>query len=228
MNVLRGVRQRLIPLHGDHNPDRAALLCLEFKTFKTGILSIFPPKSPKLVRKQNASSQRHKFKSSHLVLVLVGADGGGVGQYDVVRRDVGLPVRVAAVAVAERRGAVVGRVRAQHVLELGEQVGLVERRPELDPVAELPEAHVRVVLELLPEFHHQVRLSVPLKTWHQEPKPAERERERGSEVYCTGFRSPASQRIGLQARGAGRNGAVSRMAVSLIVTEKKRSSNRRA
>jgi len=75
-----------------------------------------------------------------------------VGHYDVVRRGVGLPVRVAAVAAAERRGAAVGRVRAQHVHELGEQVGLVERRPEPHPVAERPEAHVRVVLELLPEF----------------------------------------------------------------------------
>jgi len=85
-----------------------------------------------------------------LVVVLVVADGGGVGHDDVVRRGVRLPVRVAAVAAAERRRAVAGRVRAQHVLELGEQVGLVERRPEPHPVAERPEADVRVVRVLLP------------------------------------------------------------------------------
>lgn len=74
-----------------------------------------------------------------------------MGQYDVVRGDVGLPVRVAAVAFAEGWGAVVGRVVAEHVHELGHQVGLVERRPEPDPVAERPEADVGEVSVLLPE-----------------------------------------------------------------------------
>ena len=64
--------------------------------------------------------------------------------------DVGLPVRVAAITVPERPGAVLGRVHAQHVGELGEEVGLVERGPELDPIAERLEAHVRVVIKLLP------------------------------------------------------------------------------
>lgn len=92
-----------------------------------------------------------------------------MGHYDVVRRDVGLPVRVAAVAVAERHGAVVGRVPAQHVLELGHQVGLVERRPELHPVAERLEADIGVVLELLPDFFFTRSESESLKT-RQEPK----------------------------------------------------------
>jgi hypothetical protein len=34
---------------------------------------------------------------------------------------------------------------------LGEYVGLIEGRPELDPITERPEAHVRVVIKLLPE-----------------------------------------------------------------------------
>ena len=43
-----------------------------------------------------------------------------------------------------------GRVVGQHVGELGEQVGLVEGGPEPDPVAERLEAHIRVVIKLLP------------------------------------------------------------------------------
>jgi hypothetical protein len=102
-----------------------------------------------------AESSSHiatKQKLSHLIVLLVAADGFGVGEYDVVRRGVGLPVGVAAVAAAERRGAVVGREGAQHVHVLAHQVGLVERRPEPDPVAERPEAHVGEVHVLLPEF----------------------------------------------------------------------------
>lgn len=86
----------------------------------------------------------------HLIVPLVVVDGGGVRHDHVMGGDIGLPARVAAVAVPERRGAVLGRVVAQHVGELGEEVGLVERGPELDPVAERLEAHVRVVIKLLP------------------------------------------------------------------------------
>jgi isopentenyl diphosphate isomerase/L-lactate dehydrogenase-like FMN-dependent dehydrogenase len=85
-----------------------------------------------------------------LVIPLVVVDGGRMGHDDVVGCDIGFPVGVAAIAGPKRRGAVVGRVLAQQVGELGEQVGLVERRPELDPVTERLEAHVRVVVELLP------------------------------------------------------------------------------
>lgn len=92
---------------------------------------------------------RRSVVDGHLVILLVVVDGGGMGQQDVMSRDVGFPARVAAVASTERRGAVVGRVLAQQIGELGEQVRLVERRPVLDPVAERPEAHVRVVVELL-------------------------------------------------------------------------------
>jgi hypothetical protein len=85
-----------------------------------------------------------------LVIPLVVVDSGGMGHDDVVGCDIGFPVGVAAIAGPERCGAVVGRVLAEQVGELGEQVGLVERRPELDPVTERLEAHVRVVVELLP------------------------------------------------------------------------------
>ena len=93
----------------------------------------------------------------HLIIRLVVVDGGGVGEQDVVRRGVRLPARVAAVAAAERRGAPVRRVRAQHELELGDQVRLVERRPEPDTITESLEAHVRVIPKLLPENEKCIR-----------------------------------------------------------------------
>jgi hypothetical protein len=70
---------------------------------------------------------------------------------DVVSRDIGFPLGVPIVAVAERRGAAFRRVQAQHVRELGEHVGLIERCPELDPITKRMEAHVRVVIKLLPD-----------------------------------------------------------------------------
>jgi hypothetical protein len=59
-------------------------------------------------------------------------------------------MRVPAAASPERRRAALRRAPPQHVRELGEQVRLVERRPELDPVTKRLEAHVRVVIKLLP------------------------------------------------------------------------------
>jgi hypothetical protein len=87
----------------------------------------------------------------YLIVLLVVVDSCGMRHEDVVSRDVGFPLGVSVVAVAERCGAAFRRVQAQHVRELGECVGLIERRPELDPITKRLEAHVRVVIKLLPD-----------------------------------------------------------------------------
>lgn len=223
-NVRRGIRQRLVPFHRDHDPDRAALLHLE-KHNRTeharthASVRIADGHSAETVACSTLQQTELAIGSvTHLVLLLVAADGGGVGHDDVVRRHVRLPVRVAAVAAAERRRAVVGRVHAQHVLELGRQVGLVERRPEPHPVAERREADVRVVLVLLPAYITYIRafvsqvvvelvrtgtacrVSSGKEMWQElgEPGPAE-------DGECTGSQRPASQRIGPPPRAACRN-----------------------
>jgi D-alanine-D-alanine ligase-like ATP-grasp enzyme len=87
----------------------------------------------------------------YLIVLLVVVDSCSVRHEKVVSRDIRFPLGVPVVAVPKRRGAVLGRVQPQHIGKLGEQVGLVERRPKLDPVTERLEAHVCVVVELLPE-----------------------------------------------------------------------------
>jgi hypothetical protein len=78
-------------------------------------------------------------------------------------RDIRFLLGVPAVARPERRRAALRRVQPQHVAELDEQVGLVERRPELDPITERLEAHVRVVIELLPEKRVSSKLNINLQ-----------------------------------------------------------------
>jgi hypothetical protein len=48
---------------------------------------------------------------------------------------------------------------------LGEYVGLIEGRPELDPITERPEAHVRVVIKLLPEKNCVAKSQLLLELW---------------------------------------------------------------
>jgi len=74
-----------------------------------------------------------------------------VRQDGVVADDVGLHAGVARGAVdPERRGAAARREGAVVVGRDGDHVRLVHGRPVLHPVAELPEAHVRVRREVLP------------------------------------------------------------------------------
>jgi hypothetical protein len=86
----------------------------------------------------------------YLKILLVVLDSHGMRHEDVVSRDIGFPVRVPAATSPKRCRTMVRRAQPQHVRELGEQVRLVERRPELDPVTKRLEAHVRVVIKLLP------------------------------------------------------------------------------
>ena len=72
-------------------------------------------------------------------------------QDGVVADDVGLHGGVPGGAVdAERRGAAAGREGAAVVGGDGDHVGLVHGGPVPHPVAELPEARVRVRREVLP------------------------------------------------------------------------------
>lgn len=87
----------------------------------------------------------------YLVLLAVEAHGLGVGEQQVVPRDVGLRAGVTGGArLGNVRGAPAGGLGAGAVRAGAEDHGLVERVPGLDPVAELPEANVGVVHEVLP------------------------------------------------------------------------------
>jgi len=94
---------------------------------------------------------------SYLVLPLVNLDGGGVGQDEVVRGEVGLGAGVAAGAGAVRRRAALGRVGAEQVALARDDVGLVEGDPVLDAVAERREAHVGEVAEVAPDLGAEPR-----------------------------------------------------------------------
>jgi hypothetical protein len=93
-----------------------------------------------------------------LVLGAVQRHGLGVGEEDVVRHDVGLPRRVAGEArLGDVRRAPPRREQADGVSTLRVRPGLVERRPVLDAVAELAEAHVGEVHVVLAARTYTIR-----------------------------------------------------------------------
>lgn len=90
----------------------------------------------------------HSF--THLVLVPVQPDSGGMSQDGVVCGDVRLHGGVAGGAAGpERRRAAARRDDAAVVAGDGQHVGLAHGGPVPHPVAELPEAHVRIRREIL-------------------------------------------------------------------------------
>jgi hypothetical protein len=153
--VRRRVRQRHEPDSGHHDADQALLLALQVfnnrprNRTRSERTTTTTTEQPSNDQPEHDRRCRTGVVPYYLVLGLVDLDGGGVGQDDVVRGDVGLGVGVAPGAGAR---ASPRRVGAEHVAPGDRDVGLVEGGPVPDAVAERREAHVRQVAEVAPRL----------------------------------------------------------------------------